>query len=50
MELVNNMEKQLEEYKQRETAMEQAETSILHLHESALVKLNERGEIVPVAS
>ena len=50
MELVNNMEQRLEEYKRRETAMKQAEASFVHLQESALVRVNERGEIVPVAS
>ena len=44
------MEQRLEEYKRRETAMKQAEASFVHLQESALVRVNERGEIVPVAS
>ncbi len=50
MELVNNMEQRLEEYKRRETVFEEAEATFLHLRESALVRLNEDGKIVPVAS
>ena len=50
MELVNGMERQLEEYKQQAQFNQQAENLIRQLQANGLVRLNDNGDPVGVQS